>query len=125
MASKEFLDAMLDLQADDLIANGNLMVLCSAHPTDYNDAVNVVDLADVALVGGDYTKAAGDVDGRKVTIAEQLAVPVDHNGIGTHVVIVDTVGVVIKAVTTCTNVDVSAGGTVDLPAWKITLRDPT
>lgn len=122
--AKSFPDAMLDLIADDLIANGDEMTLCNAQPTTYLQAHTTFKLADVALVGGDYAKDDGDVDGRKVTIAEKLAVPVDVTDTGTHVAITDTVGGVLKAVTTCTNVDVVLGGTVDFPEWKITLRDP-
>lgn len=118
-------DAILDLIADELIANGDEMTLCNAQPTTYLEAHTTFKLADVALAGGDYAKANGDVDGRKVTIAAKSDVTVDATDTGTHVAITDTVGEVLKAVTTCTNVSVVLGGTVDFPAWKITPRDPT
>lgn len=122
--AKAIPNAGLDLLADDLIANGNEMVLCSGEPADYTAAHTTLKLADVVLAGGDYTKGDHAPDGREVEIAAKSAVPVDANGTGTHVAITDTVNTVLKVVTTCTSVVVVGGGTFDFPAWKVILRDP-
>lgn len=112
-------DALLDALADDLIANCDKMILCSQEPTNLTEAETTYALADVAMAGGDFTKAAGDVAGRKVTIAEKLDVDVDANGDGTHVALVQS-GVSLMFVnTTTTTKTVSAGGKVNLETWKI------
>lgn len=123
--AKAIPDAELDLLADDLIANGDEMVACSDQPATYEEAHSTLMLASVALAGGDYTKAPGGTDGRKVTVAAKEGVSVTNPGTATHVAIVDTVAEVLKAVTTCNSQALAAGGTVDFPAWTITLRDPT
>jgi hypothetical protein len=115
-------DADLDLEADDLIAHGNSMVVCSGQPANYA-GVAAVTLATVALAGGDYTKAAGAVDGRKVTVAAKSGL-VPSGGTATHIVIVDTVNTVLKRVTTCTSLVLTAGVPINIPAWSITFRAP-
>lgn len=117
-------DADLDLLADDLIANGNEQTLCETEPTTYTQAHTTYKLADVALAGGDYTKADGDTDGRKVTIAAKAGVTVDVTGTGHFVCINDTVHSIMKRKTTCNAIAVTESGTVDFPSWKIVLRDP-
>lgn len=120
--SKWVNDDVLDAALDEIIDNCNLMVLCSAQPTDRNDAVNVVDLADVAMVAGDFTKANGTVSGRKVTVATKTAVAVDHNGNATHIALVDAARLLY--VTTCPTKAVVIGDPVDILSWVIEFRDP-
>lgn len=96
--------------------NANLMVVCSAEPANRNDAVNVVDLADVAMVVGDYT-AMADGGGRKLRVAAKPGITVDHNGIPTHIAWVDAV--TLLYVTTCTGIAMVAGGTLDIPVIDI------
>jgi hypothetical protein len=122
---KYIADADLDLLADDLIANGDEMTLCETEPTTYTHAHTTYKLADVALVSGDYTKANGDTDGRKVTITAKAGVTVDVTGTGHFVCINDTGSSILKRKATCNAIGVTESGTVDFPSWKITLRDPT
>ncbi|MCK5606349.1 hypothetical protein KAR91_30895 [Candidatus Pacearchaeota archaeon] len=75
-------------------------------------------LANVSMTpgdGNDYTIAPGDVSGRKVTMAEKLAVSITGTGTANHVVI--SLAGVFKDVTTCTAQGLTSGGTVDFPAW--------
>lgn len=118
-ASNEFLDA----GANVLIAQGERLVLCSAEPANFA-GVAAVTLADVALVAGDYTKADGDVSGRKVTVAAQAAVPVTASGNGNHVAIVDDTNSLLLYVTTAPAQAVVSGGTVDIGAFDIEIADP-
>ena len=75
------------------------------------------------MAGGDYTKANGDVNGRKVTVAQKASVPIDVTGKATHVAICDGTNVLL--VTTCTDQDLTSGGTVTIPTFKCETSDPT
>jgi len=115
-------DDMLDAALDEIANNCNLMILCSAQPTDRNDAVNVVDLADVAMVAADFTKANGTISGRKLTVAGKYTVTVDHNGNATHLALV-VAARLLYVVTIATQAVVTTEPVNILP-WAIELRDP-
>ncbi len=107
-----------------VISGGSSLVqhVCAGEPTDRADAI-AKSLADVALVGGDFTLANGDVSGRKHTVAQKSAVPIDATGTADHVAIVD--GTTLLDVTTCTSQALTSGGTVTIPAWKHEIQDPS
>jgi hypothetical protein len=109
------LDAALDA-----VAAGNILTVCSAQPTTRTEAVTTYALADVALAGGDFTKANGDVSGRKVTIAAKSDVAIDTSGDATHVAISD--GTNLLLVTTCTTQTLTSGGTVSTPAFDYEIQ---
>jgi len=118
-------DDVLD-GAFDVLDQANLMIACSAQPTSRTEAVTTYALADVAMtVNTDYTKANGDVSGRKVTVAAKSTVLIDTSGTATHVALVD--GTRLLYVTTCTSLALTANGsnTVNFPAWDIEIADPT
>jgi hypothetical protein len=115
-------DAMIDA-ALDYVAGATVMHACStldATPT--LAEVTTASLADVAMAGGDYTKADGDTSGRKVTVAAKSGVNVDASGTANHIALVD--GSVVRYVTTCTSQALTSGNTVNFPAWKIEIADP-
>ncbi len=118
-------DDVLD-GAFDVLDQANLMIACSAQPTSRTEAVTTYALADVAMtVNTDYTKANGDVSGRKVTVAAKSTVLIDTSGTATHVALVD--GTRLLYVTTCTSqaLTANASNTVNFPAWDIEIADPT
>lgn len=117
-ASNDVLDALLDK-----VATGTILTVCSAQPTTRTEAITTFKLSDVAVDGTDFTKADGDVSGRKVTVSQQDDVPVDSNGTATHVAICD--GTDLLYVTTCTSQVLTSGNTVTVPAWKIEVSDPS
>lgn len=125
MMAKAVPDATIDMLLD-YIALSTLMVACSAEPTTYAEAITTYALADVAMAGGDFTKA-NDTSGRKITTAAKTGVVIDVSGTATHVALVATSGTTLRAVTTCTSQVLTAGGgaTVDFPAWKWQVADPT
>ncbi len=116
-------DAMIDA-ALDYVAGCNLMIACSAEPTSYSDATTGVDLADVAMAGGDFVKA-NDASGRKVTMGAKAGVAIDHTGTASHIALCNSGDSTLRYVTTCTSQLLTGGGTVDFPAWKINIADPT
>lgn len=103
--------------------NCNLMTVCSAQPTTRTEAVSTYELADVVVDSADFTVGDGDSSGRKVTVAAQTGATVDVTGTATHVALVD--GTRLLYVTTCTSQALTSGNTVDFPAWKIEISDPS
>lgn len=117
-------DAVLDGGLD-VIATGTLLTVCNAEPTTYTEAATTFKLADVVLTGASFTKANGDVSGRKVTVAQQSSVPIDTTGTATHVAISTSTGSLLRVVTTCTSQALTSGGTVTVPAFDYEIQDPS
>jgi hypothetical protein len=117
-ASNAVLDGTLDV-----IATGTIMTICSAQPTTRAEAVTTYALADVTVSSGDFTKAAGDTSGRKVTVGAKSGVNVDSSGTATHIAICDGSNLLI--VTTCTSQALTAGNTANIPAFKYEAAAPT
>lgn len=118
-ASQGFLDAPFNLFKN---AAGNVtQTLCSAQPTSYANIASLK-LASVVLnKATDITLAAGDVSGRKMSIAAKPAVAVTSSGTGDHIVIDDGTNFLV---TTCPSTAVAAAGTVDMGAWQDEGRAP-
>jgi len=113
-------DTLLDAIADVMIAGFNQVTVCAGQPANIV-AIGTNALAQTALVGGDYTKANGDVSGRKVTTAAKAAVNIATSGTADHIVLDDGVKF---AVFTCTSKVITAGDKVDIPALTFTAPDP-
>lgn len=116
-------DLMMDASLD-YVAGSTVQVACSAQPADFA-GIAAVALADVAMAGGDFTKGNGDTSGRKTTVAAKASVQIDTSGTATHIALHD--GTTLRYVTTCTPLALTAGAgnTVNFPAWKIEVADPT
>lgn len=108
------------------VATATRMVVTSGQPANFA-GIAAVALADVVMTAGDgngdYTIADGDVSGRKLTVLAQNAVPVDSNGTATHVCLDD--GTTLLQVTTCTSQVLTAGNTVNVPAYDVEFADVT
>lgn len=115
-------DSVLDGALNIIKNNANLMIACSAQPTNRTEAVTTYALADVAMASGDFTIANGDTSGRKVTVAAKSGVAVDATGTATHIALVSAT--TLLYVTTCTSQALTAGNTVNFPAWDIEIADP-
>lgn len=119
-------DAFMDA-AFDFLDQADMMHVCStldSTPT-YAEIV-AASLADVAMTPNtDFTKADGDTSGRKVTVAAKSGVTVDASGTANHIALVTVSGSVVRYVTTCTSQVLTAGNTVNIPAWDVELADPT
>lgn len=116
-------DDVLD-GAFDVLDQADLMTVCAGQPTTRTEAITTFKLADVAMTPNtDYTKANGDTNGRKVTVAAKSSVTVDTTGTADHVALVDATRLLY--VTTCTSQGLTAANTVNFPAWKVEIADPT
>jgi len=124
----KFVNSAEEDAALNYIAASTKMCICSQQPTTYAQAITDYMLANVVLVAGagngDFTLAA-DSSGRKVTVTAKSAVPITNNGTATHVALVSTGDSTLRAGTTCTSQVLTAGGTVDIPAFKFNIQDPT
>lgn len=105
-------------------SSANFMSVCSGSPATYADAYTNLMLARVPLNSGSFTIAA-DVSGYKNTVAQKLAVSITNSGSANNVVLGSDAGSFIVYFTTCTTQYLTAGGTVDFPAWKVNIQDPT
>lgn len=121
--AKSVHDNVLD-GAFDVLDQADIMTACNAEPTTRTEAITTFKLADVAMTPNtDYTKANGDTNGRKVTVASKSSVPVDTSGTATHIALCD--GTRLLYVTTCTSQALTSGNTVNFPAWDVEIADPT
>jgi hypothetical protein len=96
-------------------AQGTRLHVCSAEPANYA-GIAAVELAQKATMAGSYTKAAGDVSGRKNIVPAQTALPISASGNATHIVISNG-STTMYMVTTCTSQALTSGGTVDTSAF--------
>lgn len=113
-------DLVMDA-ALDKIATATQLLVCTAQPSDRATALSTA-VATQALTGA-FTKADGNTNGRKVTIAAQNGLTVAANGTATHVALID--GSSLLYVTTCTSQAVTSGNVINVPAWKIEISDPS
>ena len=100
------------------------MHVCSTEPTTRTEAVTTYQLASAVMTPDtDFTKGDGDTNGRKVTVAAKSGLTIDNTGNAQHIALTD--GSNLLYVTTCTAQQLTAGGTVDVPAWDIEIADPS
>ena len=113
----------------DIIADSDRIFVNSAEPTNYTEASSTFALAEVTVTAGagngDFTIANGDTNGRKVTVTAQSSITVDTTGTATHISICKSTGTLLRVVTTCTSQALTAGNTVNIPAFKYENADPT
>lgn len=115
-ATDGFIDGGLDA-----IALSTALNICTAEPISIAECDSLSLIPAHTLAGGDFTLAAGDVSGRKITLAQQAALSIDVSGLATHVAINDGTDFYV---TTCTSQSLTSGGTVTSPAWDIEIADP-
>ena len=119
-------DAVLDVILTD-IALSSILHVCSGEPANYA-GIAAVSLADVVLTpgdgNGDFT-IADHTSGRKLTVAIQSNIDIDVSGTATHVVLAVTASSTLKQVTTCTSQALVDTGTVPVPAYIVSVADPT
>jgi hypothetical protein len=125
-------DAMIDA-ALAYVAASDFLSVCQDTPVTYADGHSHADAGGDVLAehtmtvgagNGDYT-IADDTSGRKLTMTAQSAISILHAGTATHIALCLVSDTTLRYVTTCTSQALTAGGTVDVPAWKINIADPT
>ena len=124
MAIPNWSDAALDGGADYIAANASRVDVCSQEPASLVEATSTYSLANYSLSGGDWSQSAGDVSGRKLTLAEQSG----GNGTadGTAACLAFTDGSVLVGVIAAGSESVNSGAAVTISAVDVVeFRDPT
>lgn len=119
----DVLDGLLNIIKN----NCTKITVCSTQPTTYTEANATNMLANVAAVSGDFTLAAGDVSGRKVTVAAKNNIVISNSGTPAHIALLDVTNLKLLLVTTCTGAALTANGsnTVSVPAFKAEVANPS
>lgn len=119
---------------DDSVIDGSLnivkngatqMVICNAQPTTYAEAVTTFMLAlKTGLTAASFTGPVnGDVSGRKLTKTVETGISVTNSGTALYVAF--CTASLLLFVDTCTSQVLTAGNTVNTPAFKYEIADPT
>jgi hypothetical protein len=117
-ASNDVLDGSLNV-----VRTATRMVALAGEPTTFA-AANSGKLAEATLTTTDFTLAAGDVSGRKVTIAAKTGLPVLAAGTANHIALLDTATSRLLYVTTCPAQTLASGGVVSIAPWNIEIAAP-
>ena len=120
--AKRVANVVLDASLNYIKQNAIEMIACSTEPTNFTQATSTYALADVVVASANFTIADG-TSGRKVTVAATNGITVDSSGTFAHVAL--CTAATLLYVTTGTSQVLTAGNTVDFPAWAITIADPT
>lgn len=115
-ANTSVLDALLDK-----VGTATQLLVTSSQPATRAAALTAA-LATADLSGA-FSKSAGSPSGRKTTVAQQANVPVTATGSANHVCLID--GTDVLYVTTVTAQTLTSGNTVTIPAWTITIPNPS
>lgn len=127
LATDDVLDDGLDAMKAAVDAVGGEMTICAGTPTTFEHADSNLGTGDgmvVARVVNPTLTIADDTSGRKCTISAETGVTIDVSGTATHIALTDG-SAKLWFVTTCDSQALVAAGTVDIPAWKINILDPT
>lgn len=117
---------VLDQALNYIKNNATRICVCSTEPTTYTEAITTYKLAIKTISSSDFTGPAdGDTNGRKVTSNAHNGVTVDASGTALHIALCDSVNSKLLYVTTCTSQALTAGNTVNIPAWDVELADPS
>ncbi|QXQ05509.1 hypothetical protein KX816_14885 [Sphingosinicellaceae bacterium] len=104
-----------------IVTTATRMVALSGEPADYA-AANAGKLAESALTTADFTIAAGDISGRKVTVAAKSGLTVTTAGTADHIALLD--GSSLLYVTTCPTQGLPSGGTLSIGTWAVEISSP-
>ncbi len=121
----KFCNTLVQDQALNYIKNNAVGIsVCSTQPTTRAEAATTYMLASKVISSADYTgPAAGTVSGRKLTVNAQSGISVTNSGSAQHIALYD--GTNLLYVTTCTAQSLTAGNTVNVPAWEIEIQAPS
>lgn len=120
--AKRVADAVLD-GAFNILKGSIRQAVCSTEPANYA-GIAAVRLAEATMAAGDYTIADGDASGRKCTMAAKTGISVSTPGTASHIVLHDNAANMYY-VTTCNPQALASGNTLNIPAWKVEIGDPT
>jgi hypothetical protein len=118
-------DSVMDVMLQYVADNGDMLNLCNSAPSTYAEATATFELAQGALVPGDYTLGAGDVSGRKATISALTGLTVDVQGTTAYAAITDSGNSALLLYAPCSAVLLYVGNTVNTTAFDWEIQDAT
>jgi hypothetical protein len=125
---KEVPNIIFDAALDEVATGDRIRVLSAYTLGDTHATVVTNTLADGALTpgdgGGDFTIADGDTSGRKITIEQQVDLPIGTTGDANHVAITLDASTQVNLVTTTPTQSLTSGGTVTVNAYDYEITDP-
>lgn len=121
MAGEFVNDTAYDAALDAIANNAVRLAVCTSAPAAYAN-IAAATVASFTIDSSDFTKAAGDTSGRKVTVAAQSGATASGSGTATHLVLHDNSSV-MWAINACTSQAVTSGNTVNTAAYDIEIRD--
>ena len=127
-AHDDVLDDGLDAMKAAVDAATGKMVVCEGAPATYSEASQNKGTGDGKVLASKTQPTltiADDTSGRKCTVTAAAGNTIDISGDADHIALIDSVGEKLWFVTTCTLQALVAAGTVDIPAWKVNVQDPT
>lgn len=123
--AKGCIDNFLDGAFDVMINSATHITVCKAAPASFAEAVSTHRIAQSVTSGGNFAKANGDTNGRKVTLKQIAGISVSSTGNANHIAVVNSAGGQLIYWTTCTSQQLTQGNTVTVNAWDIEIADPT
>ncbi len=99
----------------DKIATATALHICSGTPATRATVLSS-SLATVAVASGDFTKAAGNVDGRKVTVAAKAGVAVTTSGTAASYCLIDGTTLLARTDVNASSPALTQGSTTSIPA---------
>lgn len=106
--------------------NVNYVALCSSKPVNYVQAMSTYKLASAAISSGDFTGPAdGYSSGRSLTIALKSGISVTATGVANYIAYVNNGTSTLYYVKRTSQISLTVGGTVSIPAVIIGILDPT
>jgi hypothetical protein len=122
-------DAVLDAALQYLEDNVDWISICEGAPTTYEHAHSNKGTATGKVLAHSatptFTGPGDDASGRKTAVDQEASITVDISGTADHVALCKTGTTVLLYVTTCTSQALTAANTVTIPAWEISIADPT
>jgi len=117
-ASTDVLDGSLNI-----VRSATRMVALNGEPATYAAAF-AGRLAEAVLTTADFTLAAGDISGRKVSIAARSGLAVLAAATADHIALLDVAGSRLLYVTTCPAQALVTGGLVSIAGWSVEIATP-
>lgn len=112
-------DAMLDAALSYITSNATEMYVCTTQPADRAGAI--ANALTGAIAPTFQALADGTPNGRELSVDAKSDQAITGDGDAQHIALCS--GTTLLYVTTTTLQSLSNGGTVSIPAWKITVGD--
>lgn len=117
-------DSSVQDAALDKIATATALHICTGSPAT-RATVLTASLATASLTGADFAKAAGAVDGRKVTVAAKSGVAVTGTGTAASYCLIDGSTLLARTDVNAASPGLTQGSTTNIPAVAFEVGAPT